>query len=281
MFAVLDDSHAKCGCGCAVFRITHGEVIISTLLDELNSAVFIGEADNIFTLLHEFEAVGRGVGNDEVLHQLADVIPCFISVGPENGHDVAEIVPGSRGAVRVGEDNFALEFRVEQVSIGANVETEFLLEIRVDSEDDGGKVVHGVDAVRRGIAFDGISGFIGNPFLEQVGILHTVRICQTAPCHVALRVVSFCSDTRGRFTDRAGNNFNFAIGIDFCKAINQGFEVFFRHGGVENEGITNVFFCRSRNSDDGEYHAQGQCKCNDFLHFFCVSFLKIFIFLSV
>ena len=160
VLAVFDHSHAECGSGSPVGRITHGEVVICTLLNEFDSAVFIGQTHNIFALLNQFEAVRGRVRDDEVLHKLSDIVPCFFAVIAENRHNVAEVVPCCRRAVRVGEDDLAFEFRIQEVSIAADIKAEFLLQVGVDGKYDGGQVVHGVDAVGGGVAFNGVGRYI-------------------------------------------------------------------------------------------------------------------------
>ena len=145
MGRALDDRNTESGGGSAVGGVADlGDSLSAELgcaLVELDCTVLVGQADNVLTVRDGVEADGRLLNNDHVLKESVDVVPRLLSVNAVNGEDVAEVVPCSGGAVRIGEDYLALEFGVEEVFVGLDVQTEFLLKLGVDAEANGGEVI--------------------------------------------------------------------------------------------------------------------------------------------
>ena len=97
---------------------------------------------------------------------------------------------------------------------------------------------------------------------------HAVAVAETAPGHVALRVVGLGGDTGGVLTDASGDNFDLNIGIDFVEAGLEGFQVELRHGGVEDQRTADFFICSVGRHGQCKGHAQREDQCQYFFHAF-------------
>ena len=125
-------------------------------------------------------------------------------------------------------------------------------------------MVHGVDAVRGGIALDGVGGLIGYPLFEEVSILHAVGVSQAAPGYVALWVVCLSGNTGCGLADGSGNDFDFAVGINLVEAGNKSIQVLLGHGGVKDKCVADVL-CKC-GCAKGAQEAKGQHKGKNSLH---------------
>ena len=266
MGRALDDRNTESRGGSAVGGVANlGDSLSAELgcaLVELDCTVLVGQTDNVLTIRDGVEADGRLLNNDHVLKESVDVVPCLIGVDAVNGEDVAEVVPCSGGAVGIGEDDLALECGIEEVFVGLDVQTEFLLKLGVDAEANGGEVIHAVEAVGGAVAFHLLVVVVRDPCFEYLGVLVAVGVSKATPSNVALGVAGFGLNLRGELTGGTGDDLDLDVGVHFIEAGLESIKVGFGHGGVEDEGVAQVFLdCRvfggSRSVSSGGFILSG------------------------
>ncbi len=82
---------------------------------------------------------------------------------------------------RIGHDDLALQPRIEQIFISADIETKLFFQLHVDAEYRGGEVVKAVETVVGAVVRHDIRLIFRQPMLEEIAVNHSVAAGESTP----------------------------------------------------------------------------------------------------